>query len=347
LRLKDEELRKKHLERRKGKDYINYVDAKANGARIDWKGYKIPVPSFLGNKVINDYPIDKIRKYIDWTPFFSTWMLKGKYPAILEDEKAGTEARKLLEDANRLLDRIVEGNLLNAKVVLGFYPVNRIGDDIVVFSSNAEERDHILSEFHFLRQQGKKAEGIPDLSLSDFVAPEEYGHDYMGFFAVTTGHGVEGLIEEYESQNDDYGVILVKAVADRLAEGLAEAVHEEVRKNLWGYDSNEDLTNEELIKEKYLGIRPAPGYPACPDHTEKSKIWKLLDAEKNTGISLTESFAMAPASSVSGYYFSHPESKYFPVGQIGKDQVEDYARRKGMSVGEVEKWLAPNLNYDK
>jgi len=336
-------LRERHQKNTKQKDYISYTDAKKNAYPVNWAKYDPIEPSFIGNKVFDDFPLDEIRKYIDWTPFFSTWMLKGKYPAILENAVVGDEAQKLFDDANLLIDRIINEDLLKAKGVVGFYPVIRIGDDITILSDVVEK--HPQMELHFLRQQGKKAGNVPNLALSDFVAPEEVGTDYMGFFAVSTGYGIETLIKEFEENHDDYGIILVKAVADRLAEAFAERIHELVRKELWGYASDEVQTNEELIKENYRGIRPAPGYPACPDHTEKGKIWELLDVENATGMKLTESFAMYPASSVSGYYFSHPESRYFPIGRISKDQLEDYARRKGMSIVEAEKWLASNLNY--
>ena len=321
------------------------MDAKRNAPKIDWEKFEPVKPSFTGNKLFENYSLSELRKYIDWTPFFSTWMLKGKHPAILEDKVVGLEAKKLLDDANQMLDRIIGEDLLEAKAVVGFYPVNRIGDDISVLSN--EKDGHLLTELHFLRQQGKKSGVVPNYSLSDFLAPEEYGIDYLGFFAVTTGIGIEELISEFEANHDDYSSIMVKAVADRLAEAFAERMHEKVRKELWGYAADEAYSSDDLIKEKYVGIRPAPGYPACPDHTEKKKIWELLNVEDLTGIKLTESFAMFPASSVSGYYFSHPESRYFPIGKIGKDQVEDYAKRKGMSITEVENWLASNLNYDK
>ncbi len=340
-----EEVRTNHANRQKNKNYIPYNDAKLNKQVVDWEEHQPTVPSFIGNKTFNDYDLSEIRPYIDWTPFFSTWMLKGKYPAILEDKVVGVEATKLFEDANVLLDKIINNRLLTANAVVGIYPANALGDDVEIYSNN--ERDHELATFHFLRQQGKKGKGISNHSLADYVAPESKGvPDYMGGFAVTAGIGIEKLIEQYKAEHDDYNEIMVKALADRLAEAFAELMHEKVRKELWGYSKNEKLDNKELIKEQYAGIRPAPGYPACPDHTEKPILFGLLDAEEQTGIQLTESMAMYPAASVSGFYFSHPESKYFGLGKIEKDQVIDYAKRKGQSVAEIEKWLAPNLNYD-
>ena len=250
----------------------------------------------------------------------------------------------MFEDAQTMLDDIIENKKLKANAVVGLFPANSSGDDVSVWKDEVREQE--LTQFHFLRQQGKKANGISNNSLADFIAPLEAGVDYFGGFAVTTGIGIEALINEYKKEHDDYKEIMVKALADRLAEAFAELMHKKVRTGIWGYSSNEILTNEELIKEKYQGIRPAPGYPACPDHTEKRLLFDLLEVERNTGIELTESYAMYPASSVSGFYFSHPDAKYFGLGKIGKDQVEDYAKRKQMSVEEVEKWLAPNLSYE-
>ena len=283
----------------------------------------------------DDYDLSEIRNYIDWTPFFSTWMLKGKYPAILENPTVGKEAKKLFSDAQEMLDEIVKSRSLQAKGVAGLFEVIRDGDDVQV-----ARHDH---KFHFLRQQGEKAPGVPNLSLADFLDPNQ--GDYMGGFAVTAGIGIEALIEKYRAEHDDYKEIMVKALADRLAEAFAELMHEKVRKELWGYATDEKWSNEDLIKEKYQGIRPAPGYPACPDHTEKRTLFDLLEVEKSTGIKLTESYAMHPASSVSGFYFSHPDSKYFGLGKISKDQIESYAARKQIKVEEVERWLQPNLNY--
>lgn len=339
-------MRDAHASRREEKAYITYQEARQNKLSIDWKNTSVTKPSFIGNKFFIDYPLEEIRKYIDWTPFFQTWMLKGKFPRILEDETIGNEARKLYDDANKMLDEVVKGKLLQANGVIGLYPANTVQDDTVEIYSD-ETRKELAKEFHFLRQQGKKGSGIPNISLADFIAPKESKvEDYLGFFAVTAGVGIEALIEKYNKDHDDYNSIMIKSIADRLAEAFAELMHERVRKEFWGYEKGENLSNEELIQEKYLGIRPAPGYPACPDHTEKPPLFDLIQAQEKTGIILTESNAMYPAASVSGFYISHPESKYFGLGKIGKDQVEAYAVRKKMNLPEVEKWLSPNLNYD-
>ncbi len=337
------DLAESHKARTGSKDYIPYPQAKKNKVAIDWSVFEADVPLKLGITRFQEYDLNEIRDHIDWTPFFSTWMLKGKYPSILENETIGTEARKLFDDAQLMLDDIIDKKQLKANAVVGLFPANSEGDDVTVWKT--EEKREKLTRFHFLRQQGKKAEGISNNSLADFLAPVETGTDYFGGFAVTAGIGIEALIEKHKKEHDDYKEIMVKALADRLAEAFAELMHKKVRTGIWGYSSDENLTNDELIKEKYQGIRPAPGYPACPDHTEKRLLFDLLEVEKNTGIELTESYAMYPASSVSGFYFSHPGAKYFGLGKIGKDQVEDYAKRKQMSVEEVEKWLAPNLNY--
>ncbi|MEX2477530.1 MAG: methionine synthase [Gracilimonas sp.] len=340
-----EELRGQHENRQNRKELLSYEDAQKNKTDIDWSGYEPPEPGFLGEKVFEDYPISELRNYIDWSPFFRTWMLTGKYPDILDDEEVGEQARSLFDDAQELLDRIVEEDLLKSKAVIGFYPAISYDNDIKIF----EDKNHTKekAEFHFLRQQTKKRSGQPNSCLSDYIVPQETGiTDYIGFFAVTAGLGIEPIIEEYKKANDDYNVILVKAVADRLAEAFAERMHERVRKEFWGYSDEENFSNDELIAEAYSGIRPAPGYPACPDHTEKRILFDLLEVENNAEIKLTESFAMYPASSVSGIYFSHPQSKYFRVGNIGEDQVTDYAKRKSITKEEVEKWLSPNLDYD-
>ncbi len=337
-------LRINHANRKQVKHYIPYPAAKENRIKIDWDATKITTPTFIGNKTFLDFPMEEIRKYIDWTPFFSTWMLKGKYPQIFENEVVGVAAKKLYDEAQVMLDEIIANHQLVANAVIGIYPAEAVGDDVILYKT--EERKTPLETFHFLRQQGKKGSGIANNSLVDFIAPKSEGKpDYLGFFAVTTGIGIEKLIEKYELEHDDYQSIMVKSLADRLAEAFAELMHEKVRKELWAYDSREALNSEELIKEKYQGIRPAPGYPACPDHTEKRLLFDLLEVAKNTGISLTESYAMYPTAAVSGFYFAHPDSKYFGLGKIEKDQVEDYAVRKNMSVAEVEKWLAPNLSY--
>ncbi|MEM1406966.1 MAG: methionine synthase [Bacteroidota bacterium] len=334
------QLREGHSSRSSEKKYIPYEVAKANKVLINWEGYIPPKPKVEGVKVFNNYPLNAIREYIDWTPFFQTWMLKGKFPKILEHEVIGDEATKLYNDANDMLDEIIEQKSLSARAVIGLFPTNSSDDDVEINGADT------TTTFHFLRQQGKKGRNIANVSLADYIAPKSSGvTDYLGGFAVTAGVGIEKLVERYEKEHDDYKSIMVKALADRLAEAFAELMHKRVRKEFWGYVESESLNNEELIREKYSGIRPAPGYPACPDHTEKRLLFDLLEVEKHTGISLTESFAMYPAASVSGFYFSHPQSRYFGLGKIAKDQVEDYARRKEMEVEAIEKWLAPNLAY--
>lgn len=338
------ELRVDYLAKREVKILPPIEEAIANKQVLDWGNQQNLTPNFIGTKVFDNYALADIRKFIDWTPFFNTWMLKGKYPKILKDDVVGQEATKLFKDANELLDKIIANNQLKAKAVIGIYPAASTDESIDVFKESTKTNK--LSSFHFLRQQNKKGEGRFNQSLADFVAPQsERQGGYIGGFAVTTGHGIEKLIKEYVLEHDDYRVIMVKALADRLAEAFAELMHEKVRKELWGYSSNETLDNDSLIKESYQGIRPAPGYPACPDHTEKRTLFDLLEVEKNTSIELTESFAMYPAASVSGFYFAHPDAKYFGVGKIGKDQVEAYAEKKGFSVEEAERWLKPNLNY--
>ncbi|MBO6524119.1 MAG: methionine synthase [Balneolaceae bacterium] len=337
-------MREEHERRTASKKLLSFEQAQKNRTEIDWKKSECYKPKFTGTKVFEDVDLSELRNFIDWSPFFRTWMLTGKYPAILDDETVGEQATELFGDAQRMLDEIIEGKFLRAKSVIGFYPANSFGEDVVVFGD--EDRTHQKAKFHFLRQQGEKRTGQPNSSLADYIAPWDTGkEDYIGMFAVTSGIGIEKLIDKYETAKDDYNSILVKALADRLAEAHAEWMHYKIRTEFWGYAQQESLNNEELITEEYQGIRPAPGYPACPDHTEKQILWDVMDVEKNTGISLTESFAMYPASSVSGFYFSHPQSRYFGVGKISKDQIIDYAERKGKSVKEIEKWLAPNLGY--
>jgi 5-methyltetrahydrofolate--homocysteine methyltransferase len=332
-------MRKDHEGRSQLKNYISIADARVNRVKIDWDSARIVKPKFLGVKKLVNYPLEEIAEYIDWTPFFQTWMLYGRYPDILKDPKVGAEATKVYNDAKKLLKRIVDGRKLQANAVFALYEANSNGDDIVLKNAGSEEA------LHFLRQQNKKADGLPNFCLADFVAPAQSGkQDYVGMFAVTTGIGLEKLVEEFKSNHDDYSEIMAKALADRLAEAFAELLHAKVRKEFWGYAQDENISVDELIKEKYDGIRPAPGYPACPDHTEKATIFKLLKAEE-VGITLTESFAMYPAAAVSGYYFGSTESKYFGLGKIEKDQVAEYAKRKGLSVEEIEKWLSPNLAY--
>jgi 5-methyltetrahydrofolate--homocysteine methyltransferase len=345
LKVKKEyqQLRLDHENRKQTKNYITLSDARANKTKIDWASTKFTKPKFLGRKEFISYPLSDVRKYIDWTPFFQTWMLAGRYPGILKDPVVGVEAKKLFDEANKMLDEIVEKNLLQANGVIAFYAAANVSDDDVTLYKD-DKSDEPLAVFHFLRQQNKKAQNLPNFCLSDFIAPDK-GKDYFGMFAVTAGLGVDELSKKYQAAHDDYSDIMVKALADRLAEAFAECLHERVRKEFWGYDSNEVLSNDQLIDEQYNGIRPAPGYPACPDHTEKKLLFELLDASK-VGIQLTESYAMYPGAAVSGFYFSHPDSKYFGLGKIEKDQVTDYAKRKGMTVAEIEKWLSPNLSYD-
>jgi 5-methyltetrahydrofolate--homocysteine methyltransferase len=326
------------------KQRIPLAKARANAFKPDWASYTPPKPSFLGTKVFDDFDLEELGGYIDWTPFFQTWELKGRYPAILEDERQGEAARSLFADAQAMLRRIVEEKWFKPRAVVGFWPANAIGDDIRLFKD--EGRTEELATLFTLRQQLSKRDGKPNMALSDFVAPLSTGTaDYLGGFVVTAGLEEVAIAERFEKQNDDYSSILVKALADRFAEALAEYMHQRVRVEFWGYAPDEALSNEELLSEGYRGIRPAPGYPAQPDHTEKTTLFRLLDAERNTGVTLTESYAMWPGSSVSGLYLSHPEAYYFGVAKVERDQVLDYAERKGMSVGEVERWLGPVLNY--
>ncbi|MCD9017836.1 methionine synthase [Fulvivirgaceae bacterium QH1ED-6-2] len=343
-KMKDEyaKLRVDHENRKQTKNYISLVEARKNPVKIDWNATQYATPTFTGRKELIAYPLEEIRPYIDWTPFFQTWMLAGRYPGIFEDSVVGVEARKLYVDANKMLDEIIRDKSLQANGVLAFYPAVNTGDDVDLFQKQGDTSP--VATFHFLRQQNKKAQGLPNFCLSDFISPER-GKDYLGMFAVTTGIGLEKLVERHKAEQDDYSEIMAKALADRLAEAFAELLHEKVRKEYWGYAHDETLTSEELIEEKYKGIRPAPGYPACPDHTEKKLLFTILDCEP-VGIQLTESYAMYPAAAVSGFYFGHPDSKYFGLGKIEKDQVIDYARRKDMPLEEIEKWLSPNLSYD-
>jgi 5-methyltetrahydrofolate--homocysteine methyltransferase len=340
-----ERVRELRGNRKSNKKYHTLKKARAHRLELDWAATPAVKPAQPGLQVIEDYNLEDLTEYIDWTPFFSSWQLKGKFPAILEDEVVGTEAQKLYNDARSMLRQIIDEKWLTAKAVFGLFPANAVGEESVAVFTN-EDRKAQQTVLHFLRQQRQKAPGQPNLSLSDYIRKAEDGPDYIGAFAVTAGFGIEPHIKRFEAEHDDYHAIMLKALADRLAEALAERLHQRVRKEFWGYDQSENLDNEALIEEKYKGIRPAPGYPACPEHTEKGTIWELLKVEENIGIQLTESYAMYPAASVSGYYFAHPESKYFGLGQISKDQVEDYASRKGMSVEDAERWLAPVLNYD-
>ena len=338
-------LREDYAKRRNDKRYLPYDLATLNGEQIDWAQYEIPTPQQPGITVLRDFPMANLVEYIDWTPFFQTWELHGKFPAILTDPVVGAEATKVYNDATALLIDMVQNHDLKANAVVGIFPAQRTGtDDVNVYAPDTQA---LLTRFHFLRQQNEKAAGTYNMSLADYIAPAESGKmDYIGGFAVTAGVGLEKLVAKFDAELDDYNSIMCKALADRLAEAFAECLHQKVRKEIWGYASDETLGNEELIKEKYQGIRPAPGYPACPDHTEKRILFDLLKVEENTGITLTESMAMWPASSVSGFYFAHPQSRYFGLGKISEDQVADYAVRKGMTKADAERWLSPNLNYE-
>lgn len=335
------QLRIEHEAKQLVKQLVSYEEAKSNPVTIDWSGFEPVKPKTLGRTILEDLDLSILRKYIDWTPFFSTWMLSGKYPKILEDPVVGHEAKKLFADAQEMLDKLIAEKWLSAKAVFGLFPVKRIEDDAVVFEPKDAKVE--LAKFHFLRQQGKKGRGVPNRSLADYLHPDQT--DYLGCFAVTSGLGMETKLAEFQAAGDDYNDILFKALADRLAEAAAEYVHEQVRKSYWGYSTQESLDNDSLIREEYPGIRPAPGYPACPEHSEKVTIAKLLDLEKSIGITLTSSFAMYPTSSVSGFYFGNPESKYFGLGKIGEDQVASYAERKGITLKQAERLLSPNLAY--
>lgn len=336
-----DDLRSRHVKNQAAKSYVSLEEARANRFTCDWNKARIVKPAFLGVKAFDEYSIEEIRKYIDWTPFFRTWELAGKYPEILDDEVVGEHARSLFNDANAMLDKIISESWLSAKAVIGLWPANSVGDDIEIYQDGTSR-----TFFHSLRQQNKKASGAYNYALADFIAPKETGiQDYIGGFVVTAGIGIEEHLERFKKDHDDYNSILLKALADRLAEAFTELMHERVRKEFWGYASEENLTNDDLISEKYKGIRPAPGYPACPDHTEKRTLFELLHGYKNAGVKLTESLAMYPAASVSGIYFAHPDSRYFGLGKIQLDQVKEYAQRKGMCLEEVERWLGSNLAY--
>jgi 5-methyltetrahydrofolate--homocysteine methyltransferase len=328
------------------KQRLSLQDARANALKLNWSGnYVPPRPSFLGLRMLEDYPLAELRDYIDWSPFFATWELAGKFPAILDDAKYGPAARSLFDDAQAMLDRIAAERWLSASAVFGFWPANSDGDDILVYSDEARTRPTAV--LHTLRQQLTRREGRANIALADFVAPRASAlADHIGAFMVTAGIGEDEVAQRFKHANDDYSAIMVKALADRLAEAFAERLHQRVRREFWGYVPDEALSSAELIGEKYRGIRPAPGYPAQPDHSEKSSLFALLEGERRIGVKLTESFAMWPGASVCGLYFSHPDSHYFGVGKIERDQVEDYAARKGWTLAEAEKWLAPVLNYD-
>ncbi|MEO7131221.1 MAG: vitamin B12 dependent-methionine synthase activation domain-containing protein, partial [Dermatophilaceae bacterium] len=328
-----------------------------------WEGYTPPRPRLLLQqdkdvstiigkpgatqhvRVFHDYPLEELRRYIDWQPFFNAWEMKGSFPDILNNPASGPTARKLYEDAQAMIDQAIEHGWLRAAGVIGLFPANAIGEDIEVYLDESRSEPHVV--LHHLRQQGQHRAGIPNRSLSDYVAPKETGlRDYIGGFAVTAGLGAAERVAEFRADLDDYNAILLESVGDRLAEAFAERLHERVRKELWGFAPDEHFDNQELIKEAYQGIRPAPGYPACPEHTEKQTLWGLLDVHTNTGIELTDGMAMWPGAAVSGWYFSHPQSQYFVVGRLGKDQIEDYAARKGWTLKEAERWLSASLAYD-
>ena len=338
--------REQHANKKRLAPQLSLLQARDRKKAIDWAGYTPPSPSFLGNRVFDDIDLGLLRDYIDWMPFFNAWEFHGKFPQILEDPVVGEAAGALFEDATAMLDRIINEKWLTARAVLGFHPANAHEDDDVLVYAD-EDRSDVTHRLVHLRQQRAKAEGQPQSCLADFVAPSGSGPaDYIGGFAVTAGIGIDEHVERFEKEHDDYSAIVLKALADRLAEALAELMHERTRREFWGYAADERFSNEELIAEAYRGIRPAPGYPACPDHTEKAKLWELLDVEASIGLRLTDSYAMFPTAAVSGFYFSHPEAKYFAVGKIDRDQVESYAARKGISIDEAERWLAPNLGYD-
>jgi 5-methyltetrahydrofolate--homocysteine methyltransferase len=342
--LEHERARVAHERKRPTKPLLSLVESRRRAFRSDWASVDVPKPFFLGVKVIDELPLREIVDFIDWSPFFHAWEIRGRYPALLDDPETGPRCRELFNDAQALLEKLISKNRIHGKAVYGFFPAARVGDDIELYTD--ETRAKVLTTFHTLRQQMDKPEDQSNYALADFIAPADTGrHDYLGAFAVTTGLGVEEIAREFEKDHDDYNSIMTKALADRLAEASAEWLHLQARV-AWGFGRDEHLSNDDLIKEKYRGIRPAPGYPACPDHTEKRLLFDLLQAEKNAEVKLTENFAMHPASSVSGLYFAHPDAKYFGVGMIARDQVEDYARRKGLDLPTVEKWLAPNLSYD-
>jgi 5-methyltetrahydrofolate--homocysteine methyltransferase len=338
-----EKLRISRAKKQANSTKISLEGARMHKQPIDWNGFKVAKPTFLGTKTFDDYPLDDLVERIDWTPFFRTWELAGNYPKILTDEVVGEAATNVFNDAKAMLKKILDEKWLTAKAVIGFWPANATEDDSIRLFKD-ETRSSDLAKFHMVRQQIPKAEGRYDNCLADYIAPT--GEDYIGGFAVTTGHGIDVKLAEFDAVHDDYQSIMLKALADRLAEAFAERMHERVRKEFWGYAADETLDNEAMIKEQYQGIRPAPGYPACPEHSEKVTLFSLLDATKEAGIELTEGYAMTPTAAVSGFYFAHPEAKYFGVGRVEKDQVEDYARRKKISVMEAERLLSPVLGYD-
>ncbi len=340
-----EAMREGHSRRGQDKSYITIEEARAQKFKADWANYQPVAPKQIGVQTLIDYDLKEISEYIDWTPFFQTWEMKGRYPKILNDPEKGVEAKKLFADAQAMLQEIIAGKLLQANAIFGLYPAHTSGDDSIEVFADADKTKK-LTEFHTLRQQSKRKEGLPYYAFSDFLAPKYVNYtDYFGAFAVTTGIGLDAIVEKYEKDHDDYNAIMAKALADRLAEAFAELLHLKVRREYWGYGADEQLDNEDLIQEKYHGVRPAPGYPGCPDHTEKVTLFDFLEVEKHAGITLTENLAMYPTAAVSGFYFAHPDSKYFGLGKIGKDQVADIAQRKNKPFEELERWLSPNLNY--
>ncbi|MHB8471338.1 MAG: methionine synthase [Gammaproteobacteria bacterium] len=340
------DVREMHKGKKAKVDWLDLAAARANKVKLDWSNYAPPIPTFTGIKAFDEYPLAELAEYIDWTPFFKTWELAGSYPKILDDKIVGEHARSLFDDAKAMLAKIIAERWLTARAVIGIFPANQVGDDDIELYTD-DTRTTVLTTLHHLRQQTQKPPGRPNQCLADFLAPKASGlKDYLGAFACTTGIGIDAHVARFEREHDDYQSIMLKALADRLAEAFAERLHERVRKEFWGYAREEQLSSDALIHEEYRGIRPAPGYPACPEHTEKALLWQLIDPDHNAGIQITESFAMWPAAAVSGWYFSHPESKYFGLGKINKDQVEDYAQRKGMRLVEAERWLAPALGYD-
>jgi len=335
-------VRAKFKNRKVGKNFLSISDARKNKFKIDWRNAKIKKPNYLGTKVVKLKDLSILKKYIDWTQFFRSWSLHGIYPNIFDNKVNGKEAKQLFDDANVIINKIISENLLKAKAIFGIFPANSEEDDINVYKD--ESSDKIINKFLTLRQQKKRKDGLPNIALSDFIAPKKLGiKDYIGCFCVTAGFGSDELCKKFEKNNDDYSSIMVKAIADRFAEAFAEYLHKEIRLNYWGYSKNERTTNKDLIKEKYIGIRPAPGYPACPDHLEKTTIWKLLSVEEKIGVKLTESLAMWPAASVSGYYFSNKNSKYFGLGKIDNDQLISYSKRRKITLSKAKKWLSPNL----
>ncbi|HEC75149.1 MAG TPA: methionine synthase, partial [Methylophaga aminisulfidivorans] len=346
LKLDYEEKRSRHKGRKSSRRQLSISDARANKTKIDWAAYTPTIPKKLGIQTLDNYPLSDLVDRIDWTPFFQSWELHGKYPRILEDEIVGEHATTLFKDAQKMLKQIVDEKWLTARAVFGMFPANTVNDDDMEIYTD-ESRSEVLMTLRSLRQQTERPPGRPNAALADFLAPKDSGvKDYIGSFAVTAGIGIDEHVARFEADHDDYQSIMIKALADRLAEAFAERLHELVRKDYWGYVSNETLDNEDLINEKYQGIRPAPGYPACPDHTEKGLLWELIDPVTNAGMTITESYAMLPTAAVSGFYFAHPESRYFGLGKIDQDQVEDYAARKGWDMLTAERWLGPALSYD-